>query len=293
MSLAAGCNLVLAPGLVLGLGPFPAWGIAGAGWGTMLANAIAGLYALYLLRNHLRALSLRGFVPHLRSVLRVGAPTAAAQSLAPIAAMIVVAFAERISLQCVAAISLVGRVENFVLMYPMAIAASVQPLVGQLWGAKRLGAVQSVLATARRRAIRWSLACSAALVAGSAFVPTILSDDVQVRSLMMTGLWFTPIMYASMSIVMTTGSSIVAIGKATRSLRVAAVFSLLLVPGFLAAFSTHGSALGLYLGQSLAAAVAAFLYLRIGRAEYLIASGLPLASAPIVDPSLVEDESAR
>jgi Na+-driven multidrug efflux pump len=259
-------------------------GIAGAGWGTMWANVIASVYSLYLLRSHLRGLGFRDFGANLKGVLAIGLPTAGAQSLAPIAATIVVAFAQRIGLLSVAAVSLLGRVENFVLMYPMAVAGSVQPLVGQLWGAKRVEAAQSVLATARRIAIRWSVVCGGVLVASSALLPKAFSDDASVRALMTTGLWFTPINYAAMSVIMTTGTSLMAIGKAPRGFRVSATFSLLLIPGFIAAFSARWDTLGLFVGQSLAVVLTAFLYLRVARAERL------LAGAPAPQQELLQDQ---
>lgn len=66
------------------------------------------------------------------------------------------------------------------------------------------------------------------------------------------GFWFAPLTYALTSIMMTTGASLVAIGKAARGMRMSAAFSLLLVPMAVGSLAHLRGATGLFAGYALA-----------------------------------------
>src|SRR5262249_15706531 len=77
---AVGVNAVLDPFLIFGWGPFPRLGVAGAAWGTVIAQAtMLGAYLTCALRGH-RAFPLRrhaaGEPVRVAGLLRVGIPVA-------------------------------------------------------------------------------------------------------------------------------------------------------------------------------------------------------------------------
>ena len=72
-------NMVLDPLLILGIGPFPAMGVAGAAWATLYSRAVAAAIGLWLLFNGREAvvIRVRQLIPDwptIRQLLRVGIP---------------------------------------------------------------------------------------------------------------------------------------------------------------------------------------------------------------------------
>lgn len=81
MVLSAGFNVVLDPFLILGWGPFPAWGTRGAAVATFIARLLATVVGIYILVNgswgvRLYPRDLKPNVRILRSLIDVGYPAA-------------------------------------------------------------------------------------------------------------------------------------------------------------------------------------------------------------------------
>ncbi|MFC7081165.1 MATE family efflux transporter [Halorussus caseinilyticus] len=79
MVLSAGVNVVLDPLLILGYGPFPAWGVRGAAVATLFSRALAAVIGVALLVKgdwgvRLRLADLRPDWPVLRKLVDVGYP---------------------------------------------------------------------------------------------------------------------------------------------------------------------------------------------------------------------------
>lgn len=99
MALSAGLNVVLDPLLILGYGPFPAWGVRGAAVATLVARVLAAAVGVYVLLRgdwgvQLRVEQLRPDPAVLRKLVSIGYPATLdglARSLAAVAMAALVA----------------------------------------------------------------------------------------------------------------------------------------------------------------------------------------------------------
>lgn len=93
-------NVVLDPFLILGYGPFPAWGVRGAAVATLVARVFAALVGVYILLRgdwgvKLRIEDLRPDWPVLRKIVHVGYPATIDGALRSFAAVAMAALVAR------------------------------------------------------------------------------------------------------------------------------------------------------------------------------------------------------
>ncbi|MEM9174020.1 MAG: efflux RND transporter periplasmic adaptor subunit [Myxococcota bacterium] len=157
-------NALSDPILVLGFGPFAGFGLAGAGWASLIARGAAGLAALRLLSRSgftpWQTLSLHRARRHLGDVVRLAVPAGAAQMASPLALVLLVAAAVRTDQTLVAAIGTGGRLQSLWLVAAFALGMATSAFVGQNVGANEMERVQRGLRAARRYAVGWGAAGS-------------------------------------------------------------------------------------------------------------------------------------
>jgi MATE family multidrug resistance protein len=170
-------NIALDALLIFGLGPVPAFGIAGAAWATVISQWIGGAWALVALRRRL------GLPPHLHwrdagALLRVGRDLFLRTGLAVAFVLLTTRAANRVGAESGAAHQAIRQVWMFTALALDAYAAAAQSLVGYFLGAQRRD-------LARRAALLanlWGLATGAALCAGM-----LLCEDAVARALVPEG----------------------------------------------------------------------------------------------------------
>lgn len=156
-------NIVLAPFLIYGLGPFPALGLAGAAWATVIAQVV--MFACYvrlaLVRHPALPLAWRapGAPVRLTGLLRVGLPAALIGILFSVVYLAFVRGAAPYGEAAVAIVGVANRIEalQFILSLSMGYAAAT--LLGQALGAGDKARAWQVL----RLAQRWAVGISAVM----------------------------------------------------------------------------------------------------------------------------------
>lgn len=135
-------NMILDPIFIFGLGPIPAWGVAGAAWATVLSQVLAGCMVLVVLatgrvRLHLK---LRDFAPQLQQVirlLRIGLPSGfqmLARSLMSVALFKIVAACGTAAM---AGFGIGTRLQMVLLLPCFVFGNAAATLVGQNLGAQQ------------------------------------------------------------------------------------------------------------------------------------------------------------
>jgi putative MATE family efflux protein len=135
---AVAVSLLLDPMLILGLGPMPRLGIAGAALATVTTRSLAFVVGLVLLRRRGMLRLGRPRLPVLARIARVGAPTAATGVFFSVVYVVVARTASRFGTPALAALGLGFRVESWLYMIGVGFGAAAAAVVGQNLGAGRV-----------------------------------------------------------------------------------------------------------------------------------------------------------
>lgn len=145
MGLTAVLDVVLNPLLILGLGPFPALGIAGSAYATLGANLIGlvGLLAYIYGRDltvRLRGPELRYLIPEpalLRTIVTKGVPMGLQMLVVSASALVMIGLVNRFGTTTTAAYGAANQLWTYVQMPAMAVGAAVSAMAAQNIGAGR------------------------------------------------------------------------------------------------------------------------------------------------------------
>lgn len=156
-------NIVLAPLLIYGVGPFPALGIAGAAWATVIAQVV--MFACYVRLAFVRhpALPLAWRAPgapvRLTGLLRVGVPAALIGILFSVVYLAFVRGASPYGEAAVAIVGVANRIEALQFILSLSLGYAAAALLGQALGAGDRERARLVLRVAQR----WALAISSVM----------------------------------------------------------------------------------------------------------------------------------
>lgn len=150
MIIGALLNILLDPFLIFGWGPFPALGVEGAAWATILSRVISGTFVLRILFSKGNEIQLRPalfrFNPQLiKEIYQVGAPAMAMQLLASVMLaggnLILAAF----STTAIAVFGVFFRLQSFIFMPVFGLGQGIMPLTGYNYGAGNFERMKKVI----------------------------------------------------------------------------------------------------------------------------------------------------
>ena len=167
-------NIVLAPLLIYGWGPFPRLELAGAAWATVIAQVVmCACYAALALRRH-RALPFAWRAPgapvRLAGLLRVGVPAALIGILFSVVYMAFVRGASPYGDAAVAIIGVANRIEAIQFILSLSVGYAASTLLGQALGAGDTARAELVLRTAQR----WAVGIASVMTLVMLAVPQVL-----------------------------------------------------------------------------------------------------------------------
>jgi putative MATE family efflux protein len=165
---AVALNAVLDPLIIYGWGPFPALGVAGAAWATVIAQtAMLAGYLACAARGH-RAFPLarhaEGPPVRISGMARVGVPAALIGMMFSVVYIVFTRSASRFGPEALAMIGIANRIEAIQFMTAVAIGTAGAALVGQNLGAGHPERARLVIRTGVRWVVAISLALTAALL---------------------------------------------------------------------------------------------------------------------------------
>ncbi len=141
--LAVALSLVLNPLLILGFGPVPALGIAGAAWAGVLASIAGFAFILYRIYHRDLPIRLRGGewmllrpdFAHLRPILAIGLPMGLSMIIISASSLLMMGLINREGVDTVAAFGAVNQLWNYVQMPAFAVGSAVSAMAAQNIGA--------------------------------------------------------------------------------------------------------------------------------------------------------------
>ena len=135
-------NIVLAPFLMFGIGPWPRLGVAGAALATFISILVGNVLMMIYFERNYRYLRFRAplFRPQFKiwwSMLRVGLPAGAEFALLSLYIVIVYAIIRDFGAEAQAGFGVGARVMQAMFLPVMALSFAVAPVVGQNFGGRR------------------------------------------------------------------------------------------------------------------------------------------------------------
>jgi multidrug resistance protein, MATE family len=185
--LANAVNIALDPLFIFGWGAIPAFGVAGAAWSTVAAQALSvTLYLIAAWRRVDRSVSRSPSRRMMRAIARVGLPMGTRGFLELIAWNVFVSLLARVGEAHLAAHVVVLRIVSVSFLPGYAIGEAGAVLVGQALGARRPElAVQAFRASARL-AVTVMLACAVVFVVAPAMLVRPFGVEPAVMELSVT-----------------------------------------------------------------------------------------------------------
>ena len=227
-------NIVLAPFLIYGWGPFPRLELAGAAWATVIAQVVMfTCYALLALRRH-KALPLAWSAPGppvaLAGLLRVGVPAALIGILFSVVYMVFVRGASPYGDAAVAIIGVANRIEavQFILSVSLGYAAST--LLGQSLGAGDPARAQLVLRTAQRWAGGISSVMTLVLLAVPQLALALFTSDPELMAVGVPYLRVLAFAVVATGIEIVTAEAVIGSGHTREISAIYTTVSLLRIP---------------------------------------------------------------
>jgi putative MATE family efflux protein len=171
-------DLILTPTLILGLGPFPEWGIFGSAVATAVANTLAliGMVITMYWRGSVLTLSmpelrfLRADFGILKSMFSKGLPMGLQMIVISTAALTMLSLINREGVQTTAAYSATQQLWTYVQMPAMALSAAASAMVAQNIGANQWSRVAGIT--------RWGLIFNVILTGTMIGILTIFDKTI-------------------------------------------------------------------------------------------------------------------
>jgi putative MATE family efflux protein len=156
-------HVIISPILIFGLGPIPALGPAGAGWGLVTSFGIGSFYLIAYLRGPHSVVNLSfrtvRFQWHLLAeFFRVGVPGMLNVAINNLTVIVLTGLAGHMGREVAIAYAMGARLEYIIIPLGFGIGTGIVALVGTNWGAKQYE---------RARAIAWYGAAVSAAFCGS------------------------------------------------------------------------------------------------------------------------------
>ncbi|MCO4321598.1 MATE family efflux transporter [Aliidiomarina quisquiliarum] len=209
-------NLVLDPLFILTFG----WGLVGAALATWVAFAVGAIvvYGRLFQRGWLD-FDLASLPPvvALRQLSSISAPAMLSQLMPGMAALLATALIASFGASAVAAWALGTRLEFFSLVLVLALTMSLPPMVGHFLGAGELEKIQALIRLAVRFVLLFQLGVALMWLIASRWLPSVLTPDAQVGSLLANYLLLVPLSYGSLGVTMIMVSVCNALGWPLRA----------------------------------------------------------------------------
>ena len=149
MAAGVGINAVLDPLMIIGVGPFPAMGLDGAAWASLIASAIGlTLGIIYLKRRgSVLVTGIKWFSPDLyitKLIVKIGFPSMIQQSAVALGIAAVTSFVNSFGAAAIAAFGAGGRVDSIAFVPAQSIGLAVSAISGQNIGAGRYDRISGI-----------------------------------------------------------------------------------------------------------------------------------------------------
>lgn len=258
-------NLVCAPVLIFGWFGAPALGVFGAALATLISYGCGMIFGLYVLIVRKKMLPEKGlhwdqFMDSVKRLAVIAVPAGITNIIGPATSAIIVAILAKYGPETVAAFGIVTRVEAFSLLFVIALALGMAPIVGQNWGAKLYDRVHECIRLAIIFNFIWSFLMAAIFGLFGRAIASEFSTETNVIHAAALYFWLVPITYGFGNLVFGWCSAFNAMGKPERAFMMIAVKSFVMtIPAVYAGSYLYGVP-GIFIALALVNVVSGVLF---------------------------------
>ena len=272
MAFSGLANVILDPIFIFGYLGFPALGIQGAALATALGRALSLVLSLMVLHHRFHLIvwqlpQIKEFLESCREILYIGIPAILTNLMAPLYVAAAIRLISSYGQEAIAAVGASTRIEQMVMILPLALGSVLVPFAGQNWGAGRKDRVRKAVETAFIIVSAWGALCWAGLALFRHPLGRMFSDDPQIVSIMAFYLAVIPVSHASLGICHQLSVFFNAIKKPLSStlLNGIRLFAISLVPAFVGSYfwGLKGLLVGLAAGQFLSGPFGLIWYFKV------------------------------
>ena len=223
-------QIVLGPPLIFGWFGMPGLGIAGAAWAYVISRTLGmGLYVILLLRARMVRWSFAGMLDSWRRIMHVGGPAVASGLVMPAGMLIITRMLIGHGEAVVAGYNVASRVETLAHMILWSVSSSVEPFVGQNWGARFYDRVKQALSMTHRFSLAWGVVTFVLMVLVGKSIVAVIDDNPTVIEVSVWFFYIIPLSIGFMGMTQIASSCFNALGKPTPSLVISILRALVII----------------------------------------------------------------
>ncbi|MEM7728951.1 MAG: MATE family efflux transporter, partial [Pseudomonadota bacterium] len=219
MILGAVLNMLIDPFLIFGIGPFPRMEVAGAALATVIGNAVAAVYGLFLVRFvrdavHFRGITLSTLRHAWATIAAVGVPAMGTNIIVPVGTFFATVAVTRMTSEVgLAAFSLASRLELLSVGLLYALSACIGSVTGQNGGAGRTDRVEEAFRISYRICIIWSTFMAVVLAMAARPLLSLFSNDPALIDMAVPYFYIVPVTIFAYGFVFVTAAGFNALGR--------------------------------------------------------------------------------
>ncbi len=178
MTVGSILQIALGPVLIFGWFGLPELGIAGAAWAYVGSRILSvALYAWLLVKARLMRLELTGIFKSWTSIMHVGGPAIASGLVMPASMLIITRLLANHGHEVVAGYNVASRVETMAHMILWSCSSSVEPFVGQNWGARQFDRVKRALFLAHSFCLAWGALTFVVMILFGSYLVSLIDNN--------------------------------------------------------------------------------------------------------------------
>jgi putative MATE family efflux protein len=215
MTVGSVLQVIIAPFVIFGLGPFPTMGIEGAALAFVIARTLsfALCYYVIIFQERLLTSATADIVNSWKSILHVGLPATATSLIMPVSMGIITRLLAGHGPPVIAGFGVGSRIGSLMVMIVMAVASTSGPFIGQNWGAQKYDRVDTALSLANRFAMAWGVVAFVVMLLFGKLLVSLINDDPLVVEAANWYLVITPLSIGFMGMTAIASSCFNAMGQ--------------------------------------------------------------------------------
>ena len=227
MAIGSGLQIAFGPVLIFGWFGFPAMGIAGAAWAYVASRTLSVLiYWALLSRAQMLRWSFERLFQSWKDILHVGGPAIASGLIMPVSMLIITRLLAQHGHEVVAGYNVASRVETMAHMILWSASSSVEPFIGQNWGAQQYERVKHALTLTNRFCLAWGVFTFVVMMLFGSMIVGAIDDDPIVGEVAWSFFLIIPLSIGFMGMMQVASSSFNARGLPAPALTISIVRTL-------------------------------------------------------------------